>query len=416
MIQAIRGTKDILPDDIPKWHYLEENFKKATRLFGYKELRTPIFEKTEVFNRTIGEATDIVNKEMYSFTDKSGDSLTLRPEMTAALVRALVQNNMLAQSKLQRLWYFGPFFRYERPQKGRQRQFHQFGIECLGSEYPESDVEVIQLADTLFKTIGIENYILKINSLGNQTSRVSYKNALVDFLRSRSDELSEESRARIDTNPLRVLDSKNERDKEILKNVPEILDYLDTESKEHFVAVTNALDELGIKYEIDAKLVRGLDYYCHTVFEFQSTHLGSQDAFGGGGRYDGLVEQLGGKPTSAVGFALGVERMLIILEQLKVFDNLKDKIDFYIVAKGDSAPVYASKVAAVLRSRGFSVVNELNRRSIKAQMREANRMQADYAVIIGENEINANRVLVKNLQDGVQVEVETDKLQTYNFT
>ncbi len=415
MIQAIRGTKDILPESVGKWHFIEDNIKKVTKLFGYKELRTPIFEKTEVFNRTIGEATDIVNKEMYTFTDKSGDSITLRPEMTAALVRALVQNNMLTQSKIQRLWYFGPFFRYERPQKGRQRQFHQFGVECLGSEYPESDVEVLQLADMLFNTLGISEYVLKINSLGNSESRANYKKALVEFLKSVSEDLSEDSRNRIEKNPLRVLDSKNERDIELLKDAPIILDYLDNESNNHFKAVTSALDELGINYEIDSKLVRGLDYYCHTVFEFQSTHLGSQDAFGGGGRYDGLVEQLGGKPTPAIGFALGVERMLIILEQMNIFDNMVDKVDCYIVAKGENVPVYASKIAGVLRSRGLSVVNELNRRSMKAQMREANRMNASYAIIIGENEMNENKVLIKNLGDSSQKEIEFEILKTYNF-
>lgn len=415
MIQAIRGTKDILPANIQKWHFVEEKFRQITEQFGYKELRTPIFEKVEVFDRTIGENTDIVNKEMYTFTDKSGDMITLRPEMTAALVRALVQNNLMAQTKLLRLWYFGPFFRYERPQKGRQRQFHQFGIECLGSEFPESDVEVITLADKLFESLGIKEYKLLINSLGNNNSRSKYKEALVDFLNNARENLSEDSRRRIDTNPLRVLDSKNEQDRKILEDAPIILDYLDDESKSHFETVTANLDYLGIKYEIEPRLVRGLDYYSHTVFEFQSSYLGSQDSFGGGGRYDGLVEQLGGKATPAVGFALGVERLILILEQINAFNDLNETIDFYIVTHGEEAIALSLHISDLLRSKGFAVVNELNRRSMKAQMREANRMQSKYVVIIGEEEVKNNKVLLKDLVNREQKELTIDELQKFDF-
>lgn len=415
MIQAIRGTKDILPDDIKKWHYVENKFNEITELFGYKELRTPIFEKLEVFDRTIGEGTDIVNKEMYTFIDKSGDLIALRPEMTAALVRSLVQNNLLAQSKLQRLWYFGPFFRYERPQKGRQRQFHQFGIECLGSEFPESDVEVIVLADKLFKSLGIKEYNLIINSLGNKQSRASYRKALVEFLTNVKDKLSFDSRNRIEKNPLRVLDSKDKDDKEVVKEAPVILDYLDKESKMHFDDVTSKLDYLNIKYEINPRLVRGLDYYSHTVFEFQSNYLGSQDSFGGGGRYDGLVEQLGGKSTPAVGFALGVERLIIILEKMNVFDKIDDLIDCYIVSHGQGTIPYSLKVAGKLRDLGLKVVNELNRRSMKAQMREANRMQAKYAIIIGEEEVNDEKITVKDLKKSEQTSLSINDIEKYEF-
>lgn len=415
MIQAIRGTKDILPEDIKKWHYVEENFKKISELFGYKEIRTPIFEKLEVFDRTIGEATDIVNKEMYVFTDKSGEIIALRPEMTASLVRAVVQNNLLAQKKLQRLWYFGPFFRYERPQKGRQRQFHQFGIECLGSEFPESDAEVLSLADKLFKSLGIKNYKLIINSLGNANSRNSYRTALVEFLTSVKDKLSYESQNRIEKNPLRVLDSKDEADKEVLQNAPVIIDYLDEESRAHFDSVIEKLDYLNIKYEINPKLVRGLDYYSHTVFEFQSEYLGSQDSFGGGGRYDGLVEQLEGKATAAVGFALGVERLIIILDKMNVFENLQDNIDCYIVTHSEAAVTYSLGIASMLRDMGLSVVNELNRRSMKAQMREANRMNARFAVIIGEDEVKNDRIVLKDLSKSEQVELPVSELKNYKF-
>ena len=415
MIQAIRGTKDIWGDSLKSWYFVEKMFREISSLFGYSELRTPIFEKTEVFDRTIGEGTDIVNKEMYTFIDKGGESITLRPEMTAALVRSLVQNNIMTQSVIQRLWYFGPFFRFERPQKGRLRQFHQYGAECLGSPYPESDVEVLMLADKLFHSIGINDYKLNINSLGNKQSRNNYREALIDYLNKNKQHLSSDSMNRIDKNPLRVLDSKEQQDIEILVNSPSILDFLDSDSLLHFNNVKESLTSNGIDFVVNPRLVRGLDYYCHTVFEFQSSLLGSQDSFGGGGRYDGLVEQLGGTATPAVGFALGVERLLIILEGLNTKIPSNDTTDFYIITMNTENAKYGIKVAAFLRERGYSTIMDLNRRSFKSQLRDANKQQARYAAIIGDNEMENGTIVMKNMNSGEQHIIEFNKLSETTF-
>lgn len=401
-IQAVRGTKDLLPDSIYLWHFLFDKFKEISKRFNYSEIRTPIFEKTEVFHRSIGEGTDIVNKEMYTFSDKGGESITLRPEATAALVRAVIQNSLNHENSILRLWYFGPFFRYERPQKGRLRQFHQYGAELIGSPNPEADLEIILLANELIKFIGIEDYSLLINSLGNEQSRQNYKQTLVDFLQSNSDKLSSESRSRLQINPLRILDSKDEQDIKLLESAPLIIDSLDFESKLHFEQVLNGLRELGINYEINNKLVRGLDYYSHTVFEFRSNYLGSQDSFGGGGRYDGLFEQLGGKPTPAVGFAFGLERLLLILEQINKLPPKQDKLDYYFIIQNNTYFNHAQKIASVLREKGFSATVEILRRSFKSQMREANKIGANYVVLIGESEYAENKITLKHLSTSVQ--------------
>jgi histidyl-tRNA synthetase len=415
MIQSIRGTKDIYGDSLNSWYFIEEQIKKVASYFGYSELRTPIFEKTEVFDRTIGDGTDIVNKEMYTFIDKGGESVTLRPEMTAALVRCLVQNNMMAQNSIQKLWYFGPFFRYERPQKGRLRQFHQFGLECLGSQNPESDAEVILFADKLFRNLGINEYNLYINSLGNKYSRHNYINSLTEFLKDNLSVLSAESQLRIEKNPLRVLDSKSPQDKEIMKSAPSILEFLDEESSSHFNSVKQLLTSSGIKFIVNPNLVRGLDYYCHTVFEFQSSHLGSQDSFGGGGRYDGLFEQLGGNPTPAVGFALGVERLIIILEGLKKEIPSNEKVDLFIVTVGAESIEYSLRIATMLRERGLRVYMDLNRRSFKAQMREANKQNSSFTAIIGETEVADGTVIIKNMATSEQKTYRIEELNEFNI-
>lgn len=401
-IQSIRGTKDILPNSIYLWHFLFDKFSDVSRKFNYIEVRTPIFEKTEVFSRSIGEGTDIVNKEMYTFTDKGGDSVTLRPEATAALVRAIIQNSLYHENPILRLWYFGPYFRYERPQKGRLRQFHQYGAELIGSPNPEADLELILLAIELIKSIGIDEYVLLINTLGNEQSRANYKKALIEFLKINSDKLSAESRNRVEINPLRILDSKDENDIALLEYAPSILDSLDKESKSHFDAVLNGLNELGIKFQISNKLVRGLDYYSHTVFEFRSNHLGSQDSFGGGGRYDGLFEQLGGKPTPAVGFAFGLERLLLILEQSNKLPAKDERIDYYFIIQKYEYYNFAQKIANQLRMLGKSAVVEILRRSFKAQMRDADKIGAKYAIIIGESEFAESKVTIKNLKESTQ--------------
>ena len=415
MIQSIRGTKDLTPDIISQWQYLEEKCRKITSLFGYKELRTPIFEKTEVFSRSIGEATDIVNKEMYTFTDKGGESVTLRPEMTAALVRSVIQNNLTYDVSTLRLWYFGPFFRYERPQKGRLRQFHQFGAECISSPYPESDAEIIMLANDFINEIGIEKYHLELNSLGNIESRNTYRAALVKYLEANKHALSYDSQQRVESNPLRVLDSKDAKDSEIIKNAPVILDYLDDLSKNHFDLVIKLLESSSISYKIQPTLVRGLDYYSHTVFEFRSDELGAQDAFGGGGRYDGLFGQLGGKLTPAVGFAMGVERLLMILESINKLPDLGSDCDIYIISANEKFISYSNQIAMNLRGRGLRVFSELQRRSFKAQMREADKLKSKYSVLIGENEFDSGLVTIKNLQKGTQETIDFDKLADFIF-
>jgi len=415
MIQAVRGTKDILPDSSYVWQFLESKFREVTSLFAYDEMRTPIFEKTEVFLRSIGEETDIVNKEMYIFEDKGGESLTLRPEETAALVRAAIQNALLNKSNLLKAWYFGPYFRYERPQKGRLRQFHQFGCECIGSNNPESDAENIILAATLLKAIGIDEYNLMINTLGNDSVRDKYRAVLTNYFNEHQDVLSGDSQRRLEANPLRILDSKDVNDIKLVENAPSILDCLDEESKNHFDTVLALLDASGIKYTVTPRLVRGLDYYCHTVFEFQSNALGSQDSLGGGGRYNGLFEQLGGKPAPGVGFAMGVERLILILEALGKLPEKANSCDAYIVISSIDYLPYSMKIASILRAKGIKVSFDLFRRSFKTQFNQSNKMNAKYSIVIGEDEIRDNKVTIKNMLESSQETIEFDKLIDYNF-
>ncbi len=415
MIQSVRGTKDILPDEINLWYFVENVFKKLSTNFGYTEIRTPIFEKTEVFVRSIGEETDIVNKEMYSFPDRSGESITLRPEGTAPLVRAVIQNSLVQQTNLLRLWYYGPFFRYERPQKGRQRQFHQYGAECIGSEYPESDAEIINLACNILNGININKYRVLINSLGNNTSREKYREKLIQYLSKHISDLSEDSQRRFGKNPLRVLDSKDERDIEVTNSAPSILDFLDRESIDHFEGVKNILTKLNIDFVINPKLVRGLDYYNHTVFEFQSSELGAQDSIGGGGRYNKLFEEFGAKTTPSVGFAFGVERLIIILDKLIEKESLLQNPEIFIVSGLNPEDEYYIELVKKLRSMELRVVTDLNRRSFKAQMKESNRLKAKYAILVGEDEKNSKMVTLKRLEDGNQQTISFDMIDSFNF-
>jgi len=410
MIRSPRGTNDILPVEINKWHYLEEAIRNVTSKFGYTELRTPIFESTEVFSRSIGDASDIVNKEMYTFNDRGDNSITLRPEMTAALVRACIQNSLANRGELERLWYYGPFFRYERPQKGRFRQFHQFGAECLSSPNPEADAEVITLAHSLISEVGINDYTLNINSLGNTESRDIYRNNLVKYFSKYESDLSEDSVRRLAVNPLRILDSKDPKDIEIAKEAPQIIDSLDKVSQSHFERVLNILENLNVNYNISSKLVRGLDYYSHTVFEFQSDALGSQDSFGGGGRYDGLFEQLGGKSTPAVGFALGVERLLLIIDSLSKNENV-NSIDFYIVTGEEEYLNKAFELSNDLRNQGYKVVSDIQRKSFKSQMKDANKYNTRNVIILAEREMSENKFVLKNMQTGDQQLLELDRIK-----
>jgi len=417
MIQSVRGTKDLLPDTIGYWHFIEKVFYEVSVKYGYEELRTPIFEKTEVFSRSIGEQTDIVNKEMYTFSDKSGDSLTLRPEGTAALVRAVIQNSLLQASPLLRLWYLGPFFRHERPQKGRMRQFHQYGAECIGSESPESDAEIILLANDIIRSSGIEDYTLILNSLGTEETRRKYKQALMDYLVEYKDRLSEDSRNRLDNNPLRMLDSKAQNDIELLADAPVILDYLDSQSFDHFEKVKELIGNSELNIVIQPQLVRGLDYYCHTVFEFQSSALGAQDSFGGGGRYDGLFSQLEYKQkVPAIGFALGVERMLLILEQTGRLPKIESTPNVYIILTDSALAGQLLEIAQAIRNKGYIVTYDLQRRSVKAQLREANKLNSKFTIILGENELKNGKVVVKNMVTGEQMEILLEKITNFNFS
>ncbi|MBI5324766.1 MAG: histidine--tRNA ligase [Ignavibacteriae bacterium] len=415
MIQSVRGTKDILPDTVGYWDFVESSFRNTSHLYGYKELRTPIFEKTEVFSRGIGEGTDVVNKEMYTFHDKGNESLTLRPEMTAALVRSVVQNSLLHDSPLLRLWYFGPFFRFERPQKGRMRQFHQYGAECIGSPNPEADAEVIFLADSLFRSVGIDDYNLFINSLGSDESRKTYVAELVKYLKSVKEKLSDDSILRLETNPLRILDSKDNNDISILKEAPVIIDYLDEPSKIHYNEVIQLISDSGISFKINPRLVRGLDYYNHTVFEFQSSILGAQDSFGGGGRYNNLIEQLGGPSTPAVGFALGIERILLILEQTNKLRQSESSPQVYIVTANSQFIKHSLDISNKLRNKNIRVMIDLQKRSVKSQMKEANKIGAKYVIIIGDDEINNGILTIKNMQTSEQKSVPLNSIENFNY-
>lgn len=402
MIKAITGTKDILPADISRWQYLEKLLRQTFQLFNYKEIRTPIFEETALFARSIGEETDIVSKEMYTFKDRSETSITLRPENTAGVVRSFIEQSLGAQQSLNKLYYIGPMFRQERPQAGRLRQFHQFGAEALGSTSPLLDAEMIQIAFHILKSLGLKNLIVKINSLGIPEVRENYKNVLRDYLKSKKEKLSEDSRKRFDTNILRIFDSKIEVDQQIMKDAPLLIDHLDEQSINDFTVVKNYLSKVGIPFEVDPALVRGLDYYTKTTFEIVSSSVGSQSALCGGGRYDLLVEELGGKPTPGVGFAAGMERILLACENEKSLNLINDSVDAYLIRIDPEIEMEVAKIASDLRRENLSCDYDYLNRSVKAQMREANKFNAKFVVFVGGDEYKRGELNVKNLSDGNQ--------------
>ncbi len=408
-IRTIKGTKDILPSEIIHWQELESSFHTFFQNYGYKEIRTPIFEKTELFSRGVGSDTDIVSKEMYSWNDKNGDSLTLRPELTASIVRAYIQNNLANESPFTKLYYFGSLFRRERPQKGRQRQFHQFGIESIGSPFPECDAEVISSAYLFLHHLELPSLTLRLNSIGSTDARQSYCNALVNYLTPHRNTLSEISQTRLKTNPLRILDTKIPHEIDLLKNAPVITDFLSIEDKNHFKEVLSILDTLKIPYVQDNQLVRGLDYYCQTTFEITSKSLGGQDAICGGGRYNNLVKMLGGKPTPAMGFAAGVERILIGLNE-NASHLKKEEIDFYIIGISDKARETGAVIANTLRQSGYCVELDFLRRSMKSQFREANKKNSRFTIILGEDELKYKKVTIKNMKTGDQQVVKDDSI------
>ena len=407
-IQAIRGMNDLLPADSTLWSSLDETISNLLISYGYKYCRTPIVESTETFSRAIGEVTDIVEKEMYTWEDNNGNSLTLRPEGTASVVRMMIEHN-LPREGIQKVFYNGPMFRHERPQKGRYRQFHQVGAEVFGASDAKIDAELISITDSLWKSLGI-NARLEINSLGSKDSRSTYRNILTGFFNENISQLDEDSLRRLKTNPLRILDSKNKDLELLISNAPKMIDHLDDESKEHFTILKTYLDNLDIPYEVNPKLVRGLDYYNQTVFEWISNDLGSQGTICGGGRYDGLVEKMGGSPTPAIGFAMGLERIALLIQDKKSQIVIK-RCQLYFVTLGDKAQIESMKLSKKILQAlpNITLSNDISMGSLKSQMKKADKSNADFALILGEEELLNNQLSIKPLKgQGVQQSIELE--------
>ena len=410
-VKSIKGTHDILPNQTKDWQELEMQVHKTSNLYGYSEIRTPIIETASLFNRGVGEETDIVSKEMYSWEDKDKSIISLRPELTAPVVRSYIQHNLGGQSPLQRLYYIGPSFRRERPQKGRQRQFHQFGVEAIGSANPEQDAEVISLGWDILKSFGIKSLELKLSSIGSKSCRENFKSELVKYLNPFIPKLSEVSQRRLEKNPLRILDTKNKDEIEIVKSAPKIEQFYTKDDQNYFSSVQKFLNDLEIPFKIDPLLVRGLDYYTQTTFEICSENLGAQDALLGGGRYNGLVGSLGGKDAPAVGFAAGMERVIIAAKNRK---KISPKIPtIYAICTNDEAMGILQNCAKQLRNIGYRVICETLRRSMRSQMRDANKSNADYVMIIGDDEFNSRTIQLKDLKNGEQEKVDLEKIISY---
>lgn len=414
-INAPRGTNDILPPLSLKWQYIEEKARDLMARYNYQEIRTPIFEYTELFQRGIGETTDVVEKEMYTFTDKRGRSITLRPEGTAGIVRAYLENKLYGQMQPLKLYYIGPMFRYERPQAGRFRQFHQFGVEVFGSNDPALDAEVIVLGVNYLKELGLENLDIYINSIGCPDCRKEYFKDLQEYFNQYRQELCEDCQSRIDRNPMRVLDCKVDNSKEIISNAPSILDYLCADCQEHFARVKDYLSVLGLDYTIDARMVRGLDYYTNTVFEIKYSGLGAQDTILAGGRYNGLAEEIGGKSIPGIGFAAGMERLLLTLEKEKVDLPESSELDIYLVTIGEEARKEAIKLLYQLRNKGYRVETDYLERGMKSQLKAADRLMVKYAIILGDDELAQGKAIIKNMQTGEQEEIALEKILEEDF-
>jgi histidyl-tRNA synthetase len=412
IIRSIRGMNDILPEQTPYWQAVETALKDVLTAYGYQEIRFPIVEKTELFSRSIGEVTDIVEKEMYTFADRNGDKLTLRPEGTAGCVRAAMQNGMLNQT--QRLWYMGPMFRHERPQKGRYRQFHQVGVEAYGFNGPDIDAEMILMTARLWKKLGLKGLSLQLNSLGSTESRLAYRDVLVTYFEGHREALDEDSQRRLYTNPLRILDSKNPEMQAINEAAPKLIDHLDEISKQEFDKLCQTLDTAGLDYEINPRLVRGLDYYGKTVFEWVTDHLGSQGTVCAGGRYDGLVEQLGGKGATAIGFAIGLERLIALLEAMDSLPDI-DQLDAYLVAVGEEANKCALQFAENLRDQipNLKLITHCGGGSFKSQFKRADRSGARWTLILGDDEVAQKVIGVKTMETGEQETISWEALTTY---
>lgn len=406
--KAIKGTKDVLPKDVHKNQYIEATALDIASKFGYKEIRTPVFEHTEIFQRGVGDTTDVVQKEMYTFDDKGGRSITLRPEGTAGAVRSYLENGLCNEALPQKVCYLISCYRYEKPQAGRLREFHQFGVECFGSASPLADAEIIALAKSLFDTLGVKDLSLEINSIGCPTCRAEYHKALKEYFSSRKDELCNTCKSRLDRNPMRILDCKSPICHEIAEGAPVVIDYLCDECKEHFENVQKYLKAQNIEYTINPQIVRGLDYYTKTVFEFVSNSIGAQGTVCGGGRYDGLVEELGGQHTPSLGFAMGIERLMLLMEAQGCEFPEAEKPDLFIVALGEKATLKAVEIAKDMREEGFSALLDLNQRSVRAQMKYADKLGAKFNVVIGDNEVEAKTAKLKNMQTGEETEINLD--------
>lgn len=415
-LQKPKGTQDILPADSAKWQYVENVARETFKKYNYGEIRTPMFEHYEVISRSVGDTTDIVTKEMYDFHDKGDRHITLRPEGTAPVVRSYVENKLFAPEvqKPVKVYYIGSMFRYERPQAGRLREFHQLGVECFGSKNPATDVETIAMAYQLFNTLGIKDVTLHLNSLGNTESRLAYRQALIDYLTPMRESLSKDSQRRLDENPLRVLDSKEKEDKVAVENAPSILDYLDEESQAHFDEVRTMLDSLNIPYVIDTNMVRGLDYYNHTIFEFITTIDKSELTICAGGRYDSLVEYFGGPETAGFGFGLGLERLLLVLDKQGIELPEEESLDVYIAVLGSGANGKALELVQAIRYQGFKAERDYLGRKIKAQFKSADTFKAKTVITLGESEVESGQVNVKNNATREEVTVSFEEL-TKNF-
>ncbi len=410
MINIPKGTKDVLPYESYKWHYIETLIRNVTEKYGFSEIRTPMFEHTELFLRGVGETTDIVNKEMYTFEDKGRRSITLKPEGTAGVARSYVENGLSEAPQPMKMYYITPVFRYERPQAGRLREHHQFGIELYGSDSAYADVEVISVAKTLFDKLGIENLELNINSIGCPTCRAEYNKALKEYLKDHIDDMCPTCKERLDKNPLRILDCKEERCKAVTINAPKVINYLCNNCSVHHESVKQILDSLGIAFKVNPNIVRGLDYYTKTVFEFVSTSIGAQGTVCGGGRYNDLVKEVGGKPTPAVGFGMGVERLIMVLEALELPIGEADLPSVYVAPLSQNEMLQTYKVVAELRAKGVSVDTDIMGRSLKAQMKYAGKRGYKFVVVLGEEELNNGVAKIKIMATGEEVAVQINNL------
>ena len=412
-IIALKGTHDILPDEVYKWQYVEEKIREITKRYRYGEIRIPAFEYTELFARGVGDTTDVVQKEMYTFDDKGGRSLTLRPEGTAGVVRSFLEHGMFADALPKKLYYLITCYRNEKPQAGRYREFRQFGVEVFGSREPSLDAEIISMATTLLSELGLKNLEVNINSIGCPTCRKAYNDKLREYLRPHFDELCETCKTRFEKNPLRILDCKSEICRKIGENAPVLLDNICDDCSDHFEKLKSELEVYGIKYIVNKSIVRGLDYYTKTVFEITSSSLGAQSTVCGGGRYDGLVEELGGNPMPGIGFAMGLERLLMCMEAENVFMGDCDRADVFVVTLGEKAHKYSTGMVKTLRDAGVFAERDYMARGLKAQMKYANKIGAKYTIVLGDDEVDGGKCKVKNMETGEQTEYELEKIPEF---